>query len=901
MPHTQNIWGKTVDEALQQYQTDIKGLSEQEVSARRSEAGFNELPPSQSRPAILRFLAQFHNVLIYVLILAATITGFLQHWLDMGVILGVVVANAFIGFIQEGKAEQALRSMSKLLVETCTVIRNGKKQSIPVRELIPGDIIQIQAGDKIPADVRLLESKQLAADESLLTGESLPVEKQLAPVATDAGIGDRTNMAFSGTLITRGSGLGLVTSIGQNTELGHISRLLDSTQTAKTPLLARLDTFAKIVSLVLFVGAAATMLFGIFVRGLAVEDMFIAAVGLFVAAIPEGLLAIITITLAVGVRLMAKNNAVVRKLPAVESLGAVTVICTDKTGTLTKNAMTVTQLLTVAETFTVSGTGYDPHGQILRDDKTMMQGKLHGLDELIRGGVLCNDATLLPPNSQGNTSSAWQIIGDPTEGALLVSARKYHMEPEQVMQDFPRTDTLPFSSEAKYMATLHHDHHGKGFIVMKGAPEIVLNHCEQQMDADGTLTPLERQSWEERIEERAKEGERTLGIAILRLHKPVEQLTEDMIHDNFIFLGCLSIIDPPREEAASAVADCYTAGITVKMITGDHATTASSIAAQVGIHDADRVATGVMIESTSDEDLLKLVREYHVFARVSPEHKLRLVQALQSNGDIVAMTGDGVNDAPALRRADIGVAMGKNGTEVAKEAARIVLLDDRFETIAKAVRAGRTVYDNIIKSIVFILPTSFGEALLIVLAILLGFPLPITAAQILWINLITEASLSLALAFEPAEPDVMERAPRSPKQALLSGQELARLGSATLIMLVLSLAVSMTSLSLGYTQELAQTLTVNVIVLLEIACLFSSRQLHHLVISPKILFGNRYILSTSALVLLLQVALTYVPFMQSIFGTTGMTLMQWIAILGIALFGWMLMELEKLLRLQFRK
>lgn len=897
----QTPWAFSTKEVGEFLEVSSEGLTTALATLRQKEMGFNELPAQRRRHPLLRFLMQFNNVFIYVLLLAAAITGGLHHWIDMSVILGVVVANAVIGFIQEGKAEEALRSISTLLVANCTVIRDGKKQTLPLRELVPGDIVQLQAGDKIPADLRIIEGKQLAADESLLTGESLPVEKQLEVLPAKTELGDRTNMLFSGSLLTRGSGLGIVTATGLRSELGQISRLLDTTEVTKTPLLKRLDSFARVLSLILFLVAAGTMLFGIYVRGLPMEDMFLAAVGLFVAAIPEGLLAIITITLAVGVRQMAKNNAIVRKLPAVESLGAVTVICTDKTGTLTKNAMTVTQILSVSHTFAVTGTGYDPHGQILDNGKTLSQNKYHGLDELLTAGVLCNDAGLLPPQSHGNTTDSWQILGDPTEGALLVAARKLAFTMDELNMQFPRTDTIPFSSEEKLMATLHHDHHGHGFIVIKGAPEVIVQRCSQQMDADGTLTAVDASFWEKQVEARAQQGERTLAIALQRLHKPTEQLTEKMIQKDFVLLGCLSIIDPPREEAAKAVADCYAAGITVKMITGDHASTAATIAAQVGIRGADKIATGSMLEGASENTLGELAQHYNVFARVSPEHKLRLVQALQAKGDIVAMTGDGVNDAPALRRADIGVAMGKNGTEVAKEAARMVLLDDRFETIVKAVVAGRTVYDNIIKSIVFILPTSFGEALILVVAILLGFPLPITAAQILWINLATEATLSLALAFEPAEEGIMQRAPRKPGQALLSGLELGRLFSVTVIMLGISLAASMFTMTSGASMAEAQTVTVNVIVLLEVACLLSSRNIHTPIWPLKQLFVNPYIILTSITVIVLQLAFTYAPFMQTIFGTTPLTTNDWLIMGTAALAGYVLMELEKLVRKSMHK
>lgn len=887
-------WSLDIQNVLDDLSTSPQGLHVEDIEQRRQDSGFNELPAAKSRPAWLRFLAQFNNVLMYVLMLSALTTGLLHHYLDMSVILGVVIANAIIGFVQEGRAEEALRSIGQLLQPTCTVIRNGERQNIAVRELIPGDIIQLQAGDKIPADMRLLEAKQLSVDESLLTGESLPVEKHTKVLEADIVLADRINMVFSGTLVTRGNGLAVVTATGVATELGHISRLLDTTESARTPLLASLDRFARLLSLILFLVAAATMLFGTLVRHLPVEDMFLAAVGLFVAAIPEGLLAIITITLAVGVRKMARNNAVVRKLPAVESLGAVTVICTDKTGTLTKNAMTVTQAIMAGHQFSVSGTGYDTAGKVMEGTRIMTPDTYHGLEELLQAGALCNDAGLLPPQSRGNTTDNWQILGDPTEGALIVVAEKLGLRHEALLRNYPRMDTLPFSSETKLMVTLHKDRHDT-FIVLKGAPEVILQHCRQQMDADGTLTAIDIAFWEKQVEAHAQQGERTLGIALQRLQTAPEALTEKVLGNDFIFLGCLAIIDPPREAAAQAVAECHQAGITVKMITGDHATTAGAIAARVGIRQADKVATGSMLEHASDAELQEIARNYNVFARVSPEHKLRLVQALQARGEVVAMTGDGVNDAPALRRADIGVAMGQNGTEVAKEAARMVLLDDRFETIAKAVKAGRTVYDNIIKSIIFILPTSFGEALIIVLAILAGLPLSITATQILWINLATEATLSFALAFEEAESGIMKRLPRPARQALLTRKELARLFNVTIITLITAMGISWFAMSRGASMAEAQTLTVTTIVMLEIACLFSSRKLHGTVF-PRHLLGNRYVLFTSLLVVGLQLAFIYAPFMNMLFGTTPLLTWDWLLVITASLAGFALMELEKLLR-----
>lgn len=904
-PPASSPWTQEVSDIFAVLDSNTAGLSSSEVEKRQLQYGLNELPPAASRPAWKRFLAQFNNILIYVLLISAAITGLSDHWIDTGVILGVVVLNAVIGFIQEGKAEQALRSMSSLLVSTCTVVRDGKRVQIAVKDVVPGDIIQLQAGDKIPADMRLIEAKQMSVDESMLTGESVSVEKQITSVAEKVSIGERTNMVFSGTLVTRGSGHGIVTSTGVQTELGKISKLLDTTESTKTPLLEVIDRFGRQLSLVIFIVAVITMLFGIFVRDLSLESMFLAAVGLFVAAIPEGLPAIITITLAVGVRQMAKKKAVVRKLPAVESLGAVTVICTDKTGTLTQNAMTVTHIMTADGAYTCSGTGYDPHGEIsaesshepLTKTKTIQEASVATpLQKLLQYGALCNDAALLPPHTAENSDNTWKIIGDPTEAALLVAARKAGYEQDTILKHFPRTDTIPFASETKLMATMHHSHNGQSFIVLKGAPEELLKRCHNtETSADNA--PVDLTFWENHMRERALKGERTLGVAVKYLDHVIESLDEKDIAAECTFLGFLSISDPPRDSAKNAVKRCRDAGIVVKMITGDHALTAEAIAAQVGIEIIGTAITGQQLEEANDDELLRLATSSNVFARVSPEHKIRLVTALQKAGELVAMTGDGVNDAPALRRADIGVAMGQNGTEVAREAGRMILLDDRFETIAEAVSTGRNVYDNIIKSLVFILPTSFAEALLIVFAILFGFSMPLTALQILWVNLITEVSLSLALAMEPAEAGIMQRKPRKRTKGLLNTQETLRAVIVTAIFVAISLGAFYYMLAVqGASLPLAQTVTVNMVVLLEIACLFSTRSIHSSVLSPKVLFSNTYIILSAAGVFALQLAFTYMPLLQNLFGTVALGAHEWIVMGILTLVGFILMECEKPLR-----
>lgn len=874
-------WEETADRTAEILCTSSEGLTQREGQERLTRYGRNTLPPARTRPAILRFFAQFHNVLIYVLLTSALITGVSGHFLDMSVILGVVVLNALIGFLQEGKAEQALASIGSLLQSRCTVVRDGKKSDLSTEELVPGDIVLLQAGDKIPADLRLIETTHLAIDESMLTGESIPVEKQTVSLSHAEILAERTNMAFSGTLVTRGTATGVVTSTGTHTELGHISRMLDTTESVKTPLLTVIDRFGRILSFVLFLVALATFTMGAFLRGFPLEEMFLAAVGLFVAAIPEGLPAIITITLALGVRRMAQKNAVVRKLPAVESLGSVSVICTDKTGTLTQNAMTVTMAQTTDQCYEIAGMGYDPHGKISPSPSP-------SLLKLLELGVLCNDAGLQEPDSKAEDHT-WHILGDPTEAALLVAARKAGIDQKEVLGRLPRTDALPFSSETKVMVTLHHDHQSQGYMVMKGAAEEVKKRC--------MLNNEEMMLWKTIEEERATHGERTLGFAVKKLTEPQHMLTEADAESGFQFYGLVSISDPPRESAKRAVECCLAAGITVKMITGDHALTAEAIARQVGIVDIGPAVTGIMLEHATDADILHLVRGSNVFARVNPEHKLRLVKALQEDGELVAMTGDGVNDAPALRRADIGIAMGKNGTEVARDASRMVLLDDKFETITSAVATGRIVYDNIIKSLVFILPTSFAEALLIVLAIVLGFPLPITPLQILWVNLVTEVSLSLALAMEPGEKDIMQRQPRPRSSGLFGPHETLRTLSITVLFVVLAMiSFAVTSWVFGAPLIIAQTVMVNMVVMLEIMCLLSTRSLRRSVLVPQTLAVNRPILFSIGFVFGLQILFTYTPLLQSLFGTQPLAVAELLLIGGLSILGFLLMELEKPLR-----
>ncbi|HJX58136.1 MAG TPA: HAD-IC family P-type ATPase, partial [Thiobacillus sp.] len=684
-----------------------EGLTPDEANARRAQYGANRLPPPQRQPAWQRLLLQFHNVLIYVLLAAGVITALLGHWLDSGVIFGVVIVNAVIGFIQEGRAEEALDAIRDMLSLHATVTRAGERHEIPAEDLVPGDIVHLASGDRVPADLRLIDIKSLRVMEAALTGESLAVDKQVDLVEADAALGDRACMAWSGTLVTHGQGTGVVVATGTATELGRISTLLATVEKLTTPLLKLMARFGQWLAGVILLLSALIFGFGVWVREYPASDMFLAAVGLAVAAIPEGLPAIMTITLAIGVTRMAHRHAIIRRLPAVETLGAVSVICSDKTGTLTRNEMTVQTVIGADAMFEVSGSGYAPEGGFAREGERADPESHPPLREVAHAAFLCNDAELR------ETAEGWQLTGDPTEGALLTLALKAGLDPRQTRESLPRSDVIPFESEHRFMATLNHDHEGRGFIYLKGAPERVLALCETERRADGEA-PLQPDFWHARMEESAAQGMRLLALAVR--HETTTTLNFSDIEDGgFTLLAVLGLADPPREEAIQAVATCRAAGIQVKMITGDHAATAQAIGKQLGLGghspgEAVRAVTGADIETLDDAQLREVVAKTDIFARASPEHKLRLVEALQSLGHVTAMTGDGVNDAPALRRADVGVAMGQKGTEAAKEAAEMVLADDNFASIAHAVEEGRTVYGNLKKAIVFILPTNAAEA-----------------------------------------------------------------------------------------------------------------------------------------------------------------------------------------------
>ena len=871
---------------LAAFSVGLDGLSAAEAADRLRQYGPNRLTPRPGPSALRRFLLQFHNVLIYVLLGAAAITAALQNWVDTGVIVGVVVINAVIGFIQEGKAEQALAAIRRMLSLKATVLRDGHQITMAAEELVPGDVAIVQSGDRVPADLRLLRVKNLRLDEASLTGESMPVEKQAEPVAGDAALADRRSMAYSGALVTYGQGRGVVVATADHTEIGRISELLARVERLETPLLRKLRGFSKSLSLAILAIAAATFAIGVGLRGYHAVDMFMAAVGLAVAAIPEGLPAIITITLAIGVQRMARRHTIIRVLPAVEALGSVTCICTDKTGTLTRNEMTVQSIETGDATFAVSGGGYEPRGEFLLDGRAVNGAARPELFEVLRAGLLCNDASLR------RDGGSWRIEGDPTEAALVVAAAKAGLDHPAERELRPRLDVIPFESEHRFMATLHHDHAGHHFIYVKGAPERVLEMCAFERSR-GEDRPLRHDDWQRRIERLGAQGQRVLACAYRPAGPGRQELQFADVSAGLILLGIFGMVDPPREEAILAVAACRAAGIRVKMITGDHALTAGAIAARLGIGDGQRIMTGAQLEHLDAAALRAAVVATDVYARVSPEHKLKLVEALQARGEIVAMTGDGVNDAPALKRADVGVAMGVAGTEAAKEAAAMVLADDNFASIVNAIEEGRTVYDNLRKTLLFILPTNVGQAFTLVAAIALGMALPILPVQILWVNLVVAVTLALALAFEPAESEVMRRPPRAPGAPIFPGYFVWRTLFVAALLVAGTLAMFVWEQHQGAAIEAARTAAVNTLVLAQGFYLLSARRLSAASWPHIALRGNVYVPLTLSLVVMLQLLYTYAPPMHGLFHTAPLAFEAWLRIVGIGVAVYFAVEVEK--------
>lgn len=882
-------------EVLELLDSDTEnGLDVFELTHRRERFGTNTLTQRKGRGPLFRLLAQFHQPLVYILLAATLVTALLQEWVDSGVILGVVLANAIIGFLQESKAVRAIAALARTMTSEATVVRAGEKQRIPSTELVPGDIVLLQSGDKVPADLRLLRCRELEIDESALTGESVPVPKRAVHLQLETVLADRVNMGYASTLVTHGTGVGVVTGTADQTEIGRISELISSAEILATPLTKKIAHFSGILLWVILGLAGVTFLVGI-LRGASGLEMFMAAVALAVGAIPEGLPAAVTITLAIGVARMAKRHAVIRKLPAVETLGSTTVICTDKTGTLTQNQMTVREVMAGAAEYLVSGVGYSPEGAFSGTGEAPGPVANLALVECLKAGLLCNDSRLT------QDADRWRVEGDPTEGALISSARKAGLLPEELQREMPRVDCIPFESQHQYMATLHdvgHDQHG--LVYLKGSVEKLLPACDAALRPDGTYEEVNAEWVLGRVEEMAARGLRVLAFARAECPPGVRSLQEGHVAQGLTFLGLQGMIDPPRPEAMAAVQACQAAGMLVKMITGDHTGTALAIARQIGLDGVSRQPlslTGKAIADLSDAELADAAERAAVVARVTPEQKLRLVKTLQTRGHIVAMTGDGVNDAPALRQANIGVAMGVAGTEVAKEAADMVLTDDNFASIEAAVEEGRGVFDNLVKFITWTLPTNIGEGLVILAAVFAGVTLPILPVQLLWINTTTAVLLGLMLAFEPKEPSIMLRPPRHPQTPLLTGTLQVRIGLVSVLLLAGSFGLFNWELSQGASLAEARTVAVNVFVIGELFYLFNCRSFTRSMFALGVL-SNRWVIGGVGAMLALQMLFTYLPAMNRLFDSAPIGLPEWSLILAVGLAIYVVIELEKWLRLR---
>ena len=875
------------DEVLQLLKVDLAtGLSHEEVRRRHDRFGLNRITPRAGTPSWLRFLRQFNQPLVYLLIVAVAVTASLGEWVDAGVICGVVLINAIVSFLQETKAENAIASLSRLIAIDATVRRDGRRQRVPSLQLVPGDVVLLQPGDRVAADLRLFAIRNLQVDESALTGESLPVFKHVDPLAHDTVLADRKNLAFAGTLVTAGHGEGVVWATGDRTETGRIAWLIGEAAEISTPLTKKIAHFSKLLLWAILALAAATFAVGV-ARGEPAVAMFMAAVALSVGAIPEGLPAAVTIVLAIGVARMARRRAIIRQLPAVETLGNTTVICTDKTGTLTQNEMTVRAIFAGGELYDVTGAGHGAAGSICVNGSPIEMARHPALAECLRAGVLCNDAQL------ARGGDVVTVMGDPTEIALLVAGEKGGLNHADAHRASPLVEAIPFGSEHMFRATLHEG--GARRVIYKvGAAERVLERCTDTLDQAGEITSLDRDTVLRVVSVLTARGLRVLALARRHVGPAHARLEPGHVADGLTLLGLQGMIDPPRPEVIAAIQRCQEAGIAVKMITGDYLGTARVIGEQVGLRGGDALS-GSDLDRILPEDLPGIAERTTIFARVTPEQKLRLVCALQARGHVVAMTGDGVNDAPALKQADIGVAMGIAGTDVAKSAAAMVLADDNFASIEAAVEEGRGVFDNLTKFIVWIIPTNLGEALLLLTAIAAGLPLPVVPLQLLWINL-TDTLLGLPLAFEPKEGDVMRRPPHPSQQPLLTRHLLMRTGLVTLVMLAGGLWLFIWELSrAGGTIAAARTTVVNLIILNEILYLFNCRSLHRACFSAGF-FANGWAFLGAAVMLGAQILFTYAPVMNRFFHSAPIDSESWLRIVGVAVAAFAIVELEKWLR-----
>jgi Ca2+-transporting ATPase len=884
---------KEKEEVIRDLQSDLGGLSAEKVKRKREEFGYNELKERKKASALQIFLSQFKNTFVIMLVIAIIISVLLgwyetqilhdarltiETFVDGIAIGAIVMLNAIVGFVQEYRSEKAIEALKKLAAPKARVIRKGKEMQVPARELVPGDILLLEAGDRIPADGRLLEVVDLSIDESVLTGESNAVSKSTEILAADSAVADRKNMVFTGTNVVNGRGKAVVTSIGINTQFGKISEMVQTVEKEEIPLKLKLDKFAKKIGVIVIVAAVIIVVFSVIRTGTIEIDLLLTAVALAVSAVPEGLPTIVTVTLALGARELSKRNAVVRRLASVETLGSTTVICSDKTGTLTKGEMTVRQIFVGERTIEVTGTGYEPEGEFRVDGSSIAPREHEDFVLILRIGALCN-------NSSVDRSS---VLGDPTEGALLVAASKGNMKIDDVRKQYPRIAEIPFSSERRLMTTVHGNPSGRQVAYVKGSPERVLELCKF-IDLEGKKKRLNEKLRTELLgknEEMANQALRVLGMAYRDLPDRISSYDEENLERDLVFVGFVGMLDPPREEAKDAVKVCETARIRVVMITGDHKLTAVTIAKELGILKTELALTGEELESKSDEEFEEIVETVRVFARVSPEHKLRIVKVLKKKGHVVAMTGDGVNDAPAVKQADIGVAMGITGTDVTKEASDMVLADDNFATIVNAVEGGRIIYDNIRKFIRFLIALNFTELLLIGSFALIGLPIPLLPVMILWLNLVTDGPPAMALSVDPPNDDVMQRPPRSPKEGVLHGNLMFILTS-TFVQLVVEIVAFWWGFSVQGSLDKARTLVFAVACFYELVVIWNCRSESRHAFRVGFL-NNKALLAATLISVLSTLAVIYTPALQFVFQTVVLDLTDLALVAALSLSGFLL-------------
>ncbi|WP_431297003.1 cation-transporting P-type ATPase [Rahnella sp. PAMC 25559] len=881
----------SVEESLAGLQSGLSGLTAEEAQNKLRQYGPNVLPQKEGKSLFIKFISHFKDILIYILLAAAVVTGIMGHWVDTLVILGVAVINALIGFIQENNAEKSLKSIQNMLSSEALVLRSGQQVTVGTDEIVPGDIVLLRPGDKIPADLRLIDVHNLRVEEAILTGESTVVSKKTDSLEGEKSIGDRKNLAFSGTTVSSGTASGVVFATGGHTELGHINEMLSSIEDNKTPLLVQIDKLGKSIFVIILFMMAALLIFGYLLRDIPFGELLLSVISLAVAAVPEGLPAIISIILSLGVQAMARSKAIIRKLPTVETLGAMSVICSDKTGTLTMNEMTVKAVILADNVWTVEGSSYEPMGSFTLAGQATPQPADSSplLTQFLRTVDMCNDSTL-SQDAQGH----WKITGGPTEGALKVLAAKAHL-PEVAHQI---SSKIPFDSLYKYMA-IACERNGQSQVMLTGAPDVLLKLCQFQQTPEGAQ-PLDRAYWESAITQYASEGLRMVAAAWKPVDQPVTALDHPELNQGMVLIGIAGMMDPPRPEAIVAIAECQQAGIRVKMITGDHQETAMAIGKMLGIGNSGNSITGYELEHMDDTQLRTAAVQFDIFARTSPEHKLRLVKALQETGEIVGMTGDGVNDAPALKQANVGIAMGIKGTEVTKESADMILVDDNFATIANAVREGRRVYDNLKKTILFIMPTNLAQGLLIIIAILMGNLLPLTPVQILWMNMATSATLSFGLAFEKAESRVMRRPPRNVSAHVMDKYAIWRVAFVGLLISISAFILEAWLQPRGYEPEFIRTVLLQTLVTSQWVYMINCRDSDNFSLSRGLL-QNKGIWIVTVVLFALQAIIIYVPLMNTLFGTRPLPFIYWIIglLIGVALF--VIVEIEKVLTRGWRK